>query len=228
MRVARHKTRFSHNLLSETMIKRTFDFIAALLGLIVLSPLMLIMAVLVRLTSPGPAFYLQKRIGKSGEPFKIFKFRTMYIDADKRGGTITVGRDPRITPIGHILRKLKFDEFAQLINVVKGDMSLVGPRPETPNYVELYSAEQRRVLSVKPGITDPASIKFRNENDLLAGAKDPNETYIKEIMPAKLKINLEYLDRQSLLGDIGIIFQTFYWVFVSKLIPTKSSNEPKS
>ena len=190
------------------MAKRLFDLVAASVGLLALSPLFLVVAIAIRRSSPGPVFFRQARVGRHGEPFSMFKFRTMRPDAERVGGQLTVGADPRITPIGHTLRKYKLDELPQLINVVLGDMSLVGPRPEVPRYVALYDERQRRVLDVRPGITDPASIAYRNENALLAAAADPEATYVAEVMPAKLEINLAYLERRSLLRDVGVILQT--------------------
>ena len=190
------------------MAKRLFDLVAASIGLLLLSPLFLVVAIAIRRSSPGPVFFRQVRVGLHGAPFSMFKFRTMRPDAERVGGQLTVGADPRITPIGHTLRKFKLDELPQLINVVLGDMSLVGPRPEVPRYVALYDERQRRVLDVRPGITDPASIAYRDENALLANAADPEATYVAEVMPAKLAINLAYLERRSLLRDIGVILQT--------------------
>jgi len=188
--------------------KRLFDLVAASIGLVLLSPLFLAVAIAIRRSSPGPVFFRQVRVGRGGVPFSMFKFRTMRPDAERVGGQLTVGADPRITPVGHTLRRYKLDEFPQLINVVLGDMSLVGPRPEVPRYVALYDERQRRVLDVRPGITDPASIAYRDENALLAAADDPEATYLGEVMPAKLEINLAYLERRSLLRDVGVILQT--------------------
>ena len=191
------------------MLKRAFDLLAAGLGLLLLSPVFLAIAVAVRLDSPGPVFFRQERVGRSGRPFRIYKFRSMRVDAEKLGGQLTVSRDPRVTRVGALLRKAKLDELPQLINVVTGDMSLVGPRPEVPRYVAKYDDRQRRVLEVRPGITDPASIEYRNENDLLDAATDPEATYLREIMPAKLELNLTYLERRSLVSDVAIILRTF-------------------
>jgi lipopolysaccharide/colanic/teichoic acid biosynthesis glycosyltransferase len=191
------------------MLKRAFDLLAAGLGLLLLSPVFLALAVAVRLDSPGPVFFRQERVGRGGRPFRIFKFRSMRVDAEKLGGQLTVSRDPRVTRVGALLRKAKLDELPQLINVVTGDMSLVGPRPEVPRYVAKYDDRQRRVLEVRPGITDPASIEYRNENDLLDAATDPESTYLREIMPAKLELNLTYLERRSLVSDVIIILRTF-------------------
>ncbi len=195
------------------MLKRAFDLLAAGLGLVVLSPAFLVIALAIRLGSPGPVFFRQERIGLGGRPFRILKFRTMRVDAEKLGGQLTVSADPRVTRVGAVLRKGKLDELPQLVNVVAGDMSLVGPRPEVPRYVARYDDRQRRVLEVRPGITDPASIAYRNENDLLDAAADPEATYLSEIMPAKLELNLAYLERRSLVSDIGIIFRTLGEIF---------------
>lgn len=195
------------------MAKTALDLLVSILGLIVLTPFFIAIAFLIKLDSQGTVFYKQERVGKNGKLFKLFKFRTMGIGADK-ATAITVGeRDPRITKIGFYLRKYKLDELPQLINVLVGDMSLVGPRPELKKFVDLYSAEQRRVIEVKPGITDYASIEFRNENELLAGKADPIQFYITEIMPVKLKLNLEYIRDQSFWLDVRIIFKTIFSIF---------------
>ena len=190
-------------------MKRLFDIIASGLGLIVLSPLFLVLAIWIKLDSKGPVFYKQKRVGKNNRDFLLYKFRSMRPDSDK-GRLITVGgHDPRVTRSGYYIRKFKLDELPQLINVFKGDMSLVGPRPEVRRYVDLYTPEQMRVLSVKPGITSLASIRYRNENEILAASDDPDRTYIEQVMPDKLAIDLEYVDRASLRTDILLIFRTF-------------------
>lgn len=189
-------------------MKRLFDITASFIGLLVLSPVILIIAVLIKIDSKGPVFFKQNRVGQNNRDFHMFKFRTMYTGSDK-GRQITVGdRDPRVTKVGYYIRKLKLDELAQLINVLKGDMSLVGPRPEVRKYVKFYSPEQMKVLSVPPGITDLASIQFVNESELLAGADDPETYYVEEIMPKKLTLNLEYVRNQSFFGDIKLILYT--------------------
>lgn len=190
------------------MVRRAFDATAAAAGLIVLFPLFLAVAIAIRADSRGPVFFRQRRVGRHGTPFRIYKFRTMHVDAEARGGQLTVGADPRITRVGRFLRKYKLDEFPQLINVVTGDMALVGPRPEVPRYVARYDERQRRVLSVRPGVTDPASIEYRDENDLLAAAEDPERTYLEEVMPRKLEMNLAYLQGRTLRSDVGVIFRT--------------------
>lgn len=192
-----------------------FDIFFSILGLVVLSPLFLVVAVGIKLDSRGPVFYRQVRVGRHNRDFRIFKFRSMRVGSDK-GSLVTIGgRDPRITRSGYIIRKLKLDELPQLINVLKGDMSFVGPRPEVRHYVDYWTEEQMVVLSVRPGITDPASIKFRNENELMATAENPEEYYINVIMQEKLKLYIEYVNHHSLLTDIGLIFKTL-WVVIAK------------
>ena len=189
-------------------MKRIFDIVASGCGLIVLSPLFLIFAIWIKLDSKGPVFYRQVRVGRNNRDFRIFKFRSMKEGADN-GSLVTIGgHDSRITRSGYILRRFKLDELPQLINVFTGDMSLVGPRPEVRHYVNYWTPEQMRVLDVRPGITDPASIKFRNENDLLDKAENPEEYYINVIMQEKIRLYLEYVGNQSLWYDIKLIFQT--------------------
>ncbi|MBK7683650.1 MAG: sugar transferase [Bacteroidetes bacterium] len=195
------------------MAKRLFDLLVSLIMSVLLSPLLLVLALAVKFSSKGPAFYMQERIGKNQIPFRIFKFRTMFLDADKKGLITVGGRDPRVTRVGYFLRKYKLDELPQLFNVVLGEMSLVGPRPEVKRYVEMYSVEQKKVLEVKPGITDYASIEYANENELLGKAKDPEKMYVEEIMPAKLKLNLRYVEEKSFFVDLKIIFRTAMKIF---------------
>lgn len=196
-------------------MKRLFDIIASGLGLIVLSPLFLVLAIWIKLDSKGPVFYRQVRVGFKNKDFRIFKFRSMRVGADK-GSLVTIGgHDPRVTKSGYFIRKFKFDELPQLINVFLGDMSLVGPRPEVRHYVDYWTPEQMHVLDVRPGITDPASIKFRNENELMEQAEDPEKYYIEVIMQEKIKLYLEYVEKHSFLYDIGLIFKTF-WVIVKE------------
>lgn len=190
-------------------MKRLFDIICSLLILGLFLPFGLVIALFILFTSRGGVFYRQKRVGKNEREFSLFKFRTMRPDADKTG-QLTVGmRDPRITEIGYFLRKYKLDEFPQFINVLLGEMSIVGPRPEVKMYTDLYSKEQKKVLQVKPGITDYASLFYFNENEILGNAEDPQKTYIEEVMPAKLKLNQKYVEEQSILTDIKIMWQTF-------------------
>ena len=195
-------------------MKRLFDIVASGLGIIVLSPLFLILAFWIVLDSKGPVFYRQNRVGRFNKDFRMLKFRSMAEGSDK-GSLVTIGtRDTRITRAGYFLRKSKLDELPQLFNVLVGDMSLVGPRPEVRHYVNYWTPEQMHVLDIRPGITDPASIKFRNESELLEQVEDPEKYYIEEIMQEKIKLYLDYLDNHSLWGDLGIIFKTF-WTIVS-------------
>ena len=196
-------------------MKRLFDVVASGVGLLLLSPLFLLVAIWIKLDSPGPVFYRQVRVGQYNQDFRIFKFRSMRVGADK-GSLVTIGgRDPRVTRSGYFIRKFKIDELPQLINVFIGDMSLVGPRPEVRHYVDYWTKEQLRVLDVRPGITDPASIKFRNENELLEKAEDPEKYYIEVIMQEKLRLYLEYVEKHSFWYDLKLIFQTF-WVILSE------------
>lgn len=194
------------------MLKRAFDFSASALGLIILSPLLALIALLVRLTSRGPVFYRARRVGRGGREFTLYKFRSMVADADRQGPGITAAGDPRVTPVGRILRRTKLDELPQLWNVLRGDMSLVGPRPEDPRYVALYTPEQRRVLDVRPGITSLASLEYRNEEAILHGS-DWEQRYIHEVMPAKLAIDLRYVQHATLFSDILIILRTLLALF---------------
>lgn len=196
-------------------MKRLFDIIASACGLIVLSPLFIILSIWIKLDSKGPVFYRQVRVGRHNKDFRIFKFRSMRVGADKQGLITVGGRDPRVTRSGYFIRKYKLDEFPQLINVLIGDMSLVGPRPEVRKYVDMYTEEQMRVLDVRPGITDLASIRYRNENELLEKAEDPDQFYVDVIMQDKLAINLEYVANHSFWYDIKLIFKTF-WEIISK------------
>lgn len=190
-------------------MKRLFDIIASACGLLVLSPIFIVMAIWIKLDSEGPVFYRQTRVGRGNKDFRIYKFRSMRVGSDKQGLITVGGRDPRITRSGYIIRKYKLDEFPQLINVLLGDMSLVGPRPEVRKYVDLYTPEQMHVLDIRPGITDMASVKYRNENELLAQAEDPDRYYIDVIMQDKLRINLDYVHNHTFFGDIMFIFRTF-------------------
>ena len=190
-------------------MKRIFDIEASGIGLILLSPLFVILAIWIKCDSIGPVFYKQVRVGRNNMDFQLFKFRSMRVGSDKKGLITVGGHDPRITRSGYYIRKYKLDEFPQLINVFKGDMSLVGPRPEVRKYVDMYTEEQMHVLDVRPGITDLASIRYRNENELLERVNDPDKYYVEVIMPDKLRINLEYVARHSFTFDIRLIFQTF-------------------
>ena len=187
---------------------RFFDFILGLVGLVVLAPIFIMLAIWIKIDSKGPVFYKQVRVGENGIDFGLFKFRSMVVDADKKGLITVGGRDPRITRSGYFIRKYKLDELPQLINVLVGDMSLVGPRPEVRKYVNLYTDEQQKVLSVKPGITDYASIEYMDENEILGKSSDPEKTYIEEIMPEKIKYNMKYINNKSLFEYFKIIFLT--------------------
>ena len=188
--------------------KRALDVVGAVVGLLILSPALLVIAVLVKREDGDSIFYRPIRIGHKGRPFRLWKFRTMVADADRLGGPLTIGDDHRITNTGAVLRRYKLDELPQLINVVTGDMSLVGPRPEDPELTAHYSAEQRRVLELIPGITDPASITFTNESALLSTVDDPGAFYVEHVLPEKIRINLDYAARATLLSDVGVIVRT--------------------
>lgn len=187
---------------------RIFDVLGAVLGLILLSPGLFLIAATIRLADGGPAFYRQVRVGRGGRPFRIWKFRTMVVDADRTGRVLTVGGDPRVTRLGAWLRRWKLDELPQLINVVTGEMGFVGPRPEVPRYVAFYTDSQRKVLELRPGITDLASIAYRDENDLLAARSDPEGYYIGTILPDKIRINLEYAAKAGLWRNLKVILAT--------------------
>nr|AGO01086.1 WcfS [Haemophilus parainfluenzae] len=187
---------------------RFFDFILSLVGLVVLAPILIVLAIWIKIDSKGPVFYKQVRVGQNGIDFGLFKFRSMVVDADKKGLITVGGRDPRITRSGYFIRKYKLDELPQLINVLVGDMSLVGPRPEVRKYVDLYTDEQQKVLSVKPGITDYASIEYMDENEILGKSRDPEKTYIEEIMPEKIKYNMKYIQNKNVSEYFKIIFLT--------------------
>lgn len=190
------------------IIKRIFDFLVSLIGIIILLPIFIIVSIAIKLDSKGEVLFLQKRVGRYGKEFNIYKFRTMVTDAEKIGKQITVGKDNRITKVGAFLRKFKIDELPQLFNVLKGDMSLVGPRPEVPKYVALYNEKQRHVLDVRPGITDMASLRYKDENDILGKVDNPEEYYINVIMRDKLNLNLEYIEKSNVFFDIYLIIKT--------------------
>lgn len=187
---------------------RFFDILFSLLGILLLSPVFIVLYVFIRLESKGGGFYRQRRVGRYGRDFYVYKFRSMRVGADKQGLITVGGRDPRITRIGYFIRKYKFDELPQLFNVLTGDMSLVGPRPEVRKYVDLYTDEQREVLSVRPGITDYASIEYVDENTILGQAEDANRAYVEMIMPDKIRYNMKYIDNRSLKEYFKIIFLT--------------------
>jgi lipopolysaccharide/colanic/teichoic acid biosynthesis glycosyltransferase len=194
-------------------MKRLFDFVFSSIGLILFAPVLLLIIILMWVKSKGPIFYKQVRVGRNNTDFQIFKFRTMHVNADKLGLLSIGDRDLRITQIGYYLRKFKIDELPQLVNVLIGDMSFVGPRPEVRKFVNLYNQDQLQVLNVRPGITDLASIKFRNENELLSKQDDPELYYIKTIMPMKLQINLDYLKGSNLITDTWVIVKTLLVIF---------------
>jgi lipopolysaccharide/colanic/teichoic acid biosynthesis glycosyltransferase len=193
-----------------TMLKRTFDFLVSGIALVVLSPFFLIMAVAIRLDSRGPVFYRGVRVGLHGKPFRIFKFRSMIVDAENLGASSTNARDPRVTRMGHVIRRFKLDEFSQLINVFLGQMSFVGPRPEVQKFVDQYTEEEKAILTVRPGITDWASIKFNDEGGIIAasGIADADEAYALLIRPEKLRLQLKYVRERNFFLDIALIFQT--------------------
>jgi lipopolysaccharide/colanic/teichoic acid biosynthesis glycosyltransferase len=193
--------------------KQAFDIIVAFVGLLFLSPLLLLVAFLIKIDSRGPVFFRQERIGRGFRPFLIYKFRTMVEDASRIGGSITFGVDPRITRVGRVLRKTKIDELPQLINVLRGEMSFVGPRPEVRQYVELFRQDYEEILKVLPGITDLASLRYRHEAEILGRCEKPEEEYVKRVLPEKIRLAKEYVRRSSLLLDITLIFKTILRVF---------------
>jgi len=200
------------------VIKRAFDLIASASGLLLVSPLFCLIAVLIKLNSQGPVFFRQERIGRHFRPFLIYKFRTMVADASGKGGPITIGDDPRITRVGRFLRGAKLDELPQLINVLKGDMSFVGPRPEVKKYVDLFAQDYAEILKVRPGITDLASLHFRDEATLLGHATNPEEEYVQRILPQKIRLGKEYLKRSSFSFDLSLILKTVCKIFGRKTV----------
>jgi len=199
------------------LIKRTLDIAIALIGIVLTSPVLCLLAVIIKTNSTGPAVYAGERVGKDGKPFKLYKFRTMVVDADTIGGPSAGDDDPRITRVGRILRKYKLDEFPQLANVLKGDMSFIGPRPEVQQEVELFTGEEKAILSIRPGITDYASIKFNNEGEILAGSEDPHQAYLQKIRPEKMRLGLEYVKNRSLWVDTKIMAKTITTLIGSRL-----------
>ena len=194
-------------------IKRQFDLFFSFVGISLFLPVGALIALMIKIEDSGPIFFIQERVGYRGKLFRMIKFRTMVRDADKVGTAITIGNDPRITRIGRWLRRFKLDEFPQLFNVLKGEMSFVGPRPEVPKYVMLYNDTEREVINLVPGITDPASIIYRNENEILGKFGDPEKHYVEKIMPDKIRINLEYAKKANVLSDIFVILQTIGILF---------------
>lgn len=198
------------------MLKRLFDMVLSAIGLIILSPILLMIAILIKKEDGGPVFYRGVRVGLHGKPFKIFKFRTMVVDAEKIGGPSTADDDPRITRIGKIIRKYKLDELPQLINVFKGEMSFVGPRPEVQHYVNMFTEEEKAILDVRPGITDWASLWNPDEGAVLAGSPDPEKAYMEKIRPTKLRLQLKYVRERTFLTDLKIIILTILSVVIKK------------
>ena len=199
-------------------MKRAFDLVVASLGLVLLSPLMAIAALLVKLDSSGPIFFRQERMGKGFRPFFIYKFRTMVQDGSRTGSPITSGDDPRITRVGRFLRRTKIDELPQLINVLKGDMAFVGPRPEVPEFVELFRQDYEEILRVRPGITDLASLKYRDEAALLGKSSNPTREYVTQILPDKIRLGKDYIKRSSFLFDLSLIFKTLIRLLVRRAV----------
>jgi len=198
-------------------MKRTFDILVSFVGLVALFPVLVLVAVAVKLDSPGPVIFKQRRVGRGFRPFLIYKFRTMINGAPARGPSITVGHDPRITRVGKLLRMTKTDELPQLVNVLKGDMTFVGPRPEVPHYVELFRPQYEEILKMRPGITDLASLKYRDEAAILEGFEDPEQEYITRVLPEKISLAQEYIARSSLLFDLRVLFQTLLKLFESRV-----------
>ncbi|SRR6266571_3083536 len=196
-----------------TRAKRTFDLVSAGFGVVLLAPLLALLALLVKAEDGGPVFFRQERVGYQGRPFRIWKFRTMIPDAEARGLPLTVGRDPRVTRIGAWLRRLKLDELPQLLNVLTGDMTLVGPRPEVPRYVASYGAAERPVLELVPGVTDEASIRYADESTILAAVADPERVYVEQILREKIRLNLEYAARATVWTDLRVVLATFRRLF---------------
>ena len=195
------------------MLKRLFDFSASLIGLIIISPVLLAVAIAIKMDSPGPVFYRGERIGRNGKPFRMFKFRTMVVNADQLGGPSTAADDLRLTKMSGFLKKYQLDEIPQLINVLKGDMSLVGPRPEVKMYTDMFTEEEKSILSVRPGMTDYASLWDFHEGEILKGSEDPEQAYMEKIRPEKLRLQLKYIRDKSFWTDIKIIFMTIGRVF---------------
>ena len=195
------------------MSKQAFDIVVAFVGLLLLSPLLLLVALLITIDSRGPVFFRQERVGRDFRPFLIYKFRTMVQDASRKGGSITFGLDPRITRVGRLLRKTKIDELPQLINVLRGEMSFVGPRPEVWQYVELFRQDYEEILKVLPGITDLSSLRYRHEAEILGRSENPEDEYVRRVLPEKIRLAKEYVRRSSLLFDVTIIFKTILTLF---------------
>jgi lipopolysaccharide/colanic/teichoic acid biosynthesis glycosyltransferase len=204
-------------------MKRLFDLIVSLAGLVVLLPVFLVVAIAIKLNSRGPIFFRQRRMGREFRPFIIYKFRTMVQNASDRGRSITAGRDPRITRVGRVLRQIKVDELPQLINVLKGDMALVGPRPEVPHYVELFRKDYEEILKMRPGITDLASLKYSDEAAFLGQSENPEEEYVRRVLPDKIQLAKVYMNQSSLLFDLIVIFKTLLKLLESRTALAKGS-----
>ncbi len=200
---------------------RFFDFVISLVGILIIFPVFIIVTLLIRLNSPGPVLFTQDRVGRNNSIFRLYKFRSMVNDADRMGTSVTTGNDSRITKIGRVLRKTKLDELPQLWNVLKGDMSFVGPRPDVPEIVSNYTGDMKRILEVRPGITSNATLHLRNEEDLLSLAKDHDKAYEEIFVPAKVKLAMEHVDRKSFLFDFGILLKTVWALTVGKIWPIK-------
>ena len=190
--------------------KRVYDLCFATLGLVALSPLLLLIALLVKLSDGGAVFFRQERVGQFGRPFRVWKFRTMVMNAEKSGPSVTRGGDPRITPVGRFLRRTKLDELPQLWNVFRGEMSFVGPRPEVPRYVAQYTPQQRKILDLKPGITDVSTLEFRREEELLSGKQDTEKYYLEHCVPRKIEISLQYSKKATLFRDTQVVLKTLF------------------
>lgn len=210
------------------MLKLAFDISAAAFGLLLLSPILLLVAAMVKITSSGPALFRQERVGRGGKPFFIIKFRSMVADAPNRGGQITYGADPRITTVGRLIRKTKIDELPQLFNVLRGEMSLVGPRPEVRKYIDMFAEDYMEILRVRPGITDLASVKYRDEAAILGAAADPEREYVERVLPEKIRLAREYVRRQSLLLDLRIIFGTLFLITRDAVVRRRDSTADES
>ncbi len=200
---------------------RLFDFVISLVGILILSPLFIISLLLIKLNSPGPILFVQDRVGRNCCKFRLYKFRSMVHNADSMGTSVTSGNDPRVTRIGRVLRKTKLDELPQLWNVLRGDMSFVGPRPDVPEIVNNYTGEMKRILNIRPGITSNATLHLRNEEDLLSLAKDHDKAYVEIFVPAKVRLAMEHVDRKSFLFDLGILLKTVWALTVGKVWPIK-------
>ena len=204
--------------------RRALDVVVSGVGLVLLLPVLGLIALLVKVTSPGPVLFVQERVGRGLVPFRLLKFRTMVADAPARGPAITVGADPRVTPVGAFLRKTKLDELPQLLNVLRGDMSLVGPRPEVPRYVSLYNEAERRIFAVRPGITDPSSLLYRDESAVLATYPDPERAYREVVLPHKIAVSLAYADNRTVLSDVGLLVRTALRIVVPRPDPLQRAN----